>query len=92
MKRNTWLIFAGVQAMGVFLTVGGNFHSDPISPLLGGVLLLPGLLASVLVLHDRDGGWFDVAMYAIAIAVNAAVWISVAALYRRFWRNAARRP
>ena len=46
-KREFWIIFCFVQALGLLLAGVGKFHSSHVALTIGLILLLPGMLLAI---------------------------------------------
>jgi hypothetical protein len=80
-----WVMFVVVQAIGYLLPHFAHPRLDVDSYLVGGVLLLPGSLAALLV-DAASGGEITLALCALISAADLAAWYAA-------WRMiAARRP
>ena len=91
MNRRGWLIFLVVQTVGeVCAWTAGHFLSalGPALWVIGTVLLLPGDLAGAFLIEKLlwKGGLtatqLTVLQVPVGLAINAAVWVLCAKLYR----------
>jgi hypothetical protein len=67
-KLKYWILFVAIQAIGLFLPLLGNVHSNIAPILIGPILLLPG---SLIGFFFPDSWWWG---WAVIIGVNLTVW------------------
>jgi hypothetical protein len=90
MSRRCWRIFTLLNGIGAFLFTFGTIDGHPITDaflVVGALLLLPGTLAAMFVLRAfghfiSDDTLASLLAALLVVAVNAAVWNIIAALYR----------
>lgn len=97
MSRKAWVIFLGVQAVGVVFTWVSSYTLGP-SPLLSGIgvglvvsgnlLLLPGSMVALIVVHKvlipTGLSIYSLSLLGLLVAIvaNLAVWLLWARLFR----------
>jgi len=70
-KRNYWLLFVAIQAVGLTVPSFADLHTNPLPLLLGIILLLPGVFVGLAL--DMQG----IVAETVAVLLNAAAWYAV---------------
>jgi|SRR6185369_5150028 len=90
MSKCSWRIFALLNGIGALLFTFGTIDGHPVTAaflVVGALLLLPGTFAAMSVLRAfghlvSDDTLASLLAALLAVALNAAVWNIIAALYR----------